>query len=504
MIHEIDFLKNREVETLLSNTKSKKHLCAILLMLDGGLRISECITLKFKNFDFRKRVITVESLKKRAKEEFRQVPISDRLYKALSDYIGQLGGVTPEAYLFPSKNESGHITRFAMNKYLDRNFKQKNPTFSKLHPHTLRHTFATHHLSNGTELHNIKLMLGHKKLDTTLIYAHTPIEVLKKNVEAATAQKKSLFERIKTFIFPAPSQSLINIQTDKNQFSIGREKEIIQVTELVNKNINCIVIGDIGTGKTHILEQITPSRKVLNFDDFTDIKKTLAGTLLYLYKNEKETVFNLIYGEHDLNAASNKMNKETVKNLCDELIKVTAKNEYILKIGSVDNITPKAVKALEYLKDHFTIITTARSVPMSRQSFLWNFEIIRLKNLERQNALELIHKLSYDLDIEDFELYRNHIWEQSTGNPRVIFELVERYRKETIISTDIIRNVRHTGALPEIDMSLFVMLILGTLAILRYAAGETGNASLRFIGGCAMILLILARYFFRFGTRKNV
>ena len=225
---------------------------------------------------------------------------------------------------------------------------------------------------------------------------------------------------------------------------------------------------------------------------------------MYIYKNDKDTVFKLIYGDHDLNAVGAKMNKETVKNLCEELIKVTSKHEYILKIDNVDKITPKAIKALEILKDHFTIITSAREVPMNKQSFIWNFEIIRLNNMNRQNTLELIHKLSYDLDIEDFELYRNHIFEQSNGNPRVIFELVERYRKENIITSDVVRTIRHTGALPEIDMSLAVLLVLGTLAILRYAAGETGNSSLRFIGGCAMVMLILARYFFRFGTRKNV
>ncbi|MFO0322814.1 MAG: tyrosine-type recombinase/integrase [Bacteroidota bacterium] len=503
MIHQIDYLTKREIEVLIRDTSSKKHLVSILLMLDCGLRISECISLKIKNFDFRNKVLTVNCLKKRGEEIERKVPMSQRLYSALADYISQLGGITNEAYLFPNQ-KGGHLTRFALNKFLDRNFKYKNPAFSKLHPHTLRHSFATHHLSSGTELHNIKLMLGHMRLDTTLIYAHTPIEVLKKNVENATTTKTTFFKNVKNFILPPPKTTLINIATDRSLFSIGRNNELIQVAELLNKKVNCILIGDIGTGKTHILEQITPTKKILNFDDFSDLKKTLAGALVYLYKNDKATVFNLIYGDADLEKAGEKMNKETVKNLCQELIKVTAKHEYILKIDNVDRITPKAVKALEELKDHFTIITSAREVPLSKQSFLWNFEIIKISNLVRQNALELIHKLSYDLEIEDFELYRNHIWEQSNGNPRVIFELVERYRKEIVISSDIVRNVRHTGSLKEIDMSLAVLLILGIAAIMRYAAAETGNHSLRFIGGCAMILLIISRYFFRFGVRKNV
>jgi integrase/recombinase XerD len=502
-MREIHYLPKRETEQLLSGLKSKKHLVSVLLMLDCGLRITECITLKIKNFDFRARVLTVTCLKKRGETIERKIPMSSRLYDAMTDYIADLDKVHSDDYLFQN-SKGGHISRFAINKFLDRNFKYKNPAFSNLHPHTLRHTFATHHLSSGTELHNIKLMLGHARLDTTLIYAHTPIEVLKKHVDNATLSKASLFQKAKALFFPTPKPSLINISPEKDLFSVGRGVELLKIADLINKNVNCIIIGDIGVGKSHLLEQMTCNKKTLVFDEFSDLKKTLGNTLVYLYKNQKQTVYELIYGDLDLNKFAEKMNKETVKNLCEELIKITTKHEYILKIDNVDRITPKAVKALEILKDHFTILTTAREVPMSRQSFLWNFEIIRLQVLERQHSLELIRKLSYDLDIEDYDLYRNHIFEQSVGNPRVIFELVERYRKEIIVSSDLVKTIRHTGSLAEIDMSLAVLLLLGIMAILRYAAAETGNNSLRFIGGCAMILLIISRYFFRFGIRKNV
>lgn len=98
--------------------------------------------------------------------------------------------------------------------------------------------------------------------------------------------------------------------------------------------------------------------------------------------------------------------------------------------------------------------------------------------------------------------FRNHIFEQSSGSPRVIFELVERYCKETFVTNDIVRQVKHYGSLPEYDMSIVVMLALGSLAILRYLSIEIGDNTMKFFGGAALIGLILFRNVFRFTKQR--
>lgn len=138
----------------------------------------------------------------------------------------------------------------------------------------------------------------------------------------------------------------------------------------------------------------------------------------------------MLYGDYDLDKLHQHLQRDSIASLTREMIKITQKHEYLLLIYNVDKITPRAIKALESLKDHFTILTSAREVPLKKSSFLWNFEILPIKPLARTHSLTLIQRLSHGLEIEDFTLYRNHIYEQTEGNPRDMVELIDRYKKK--------------------------------------------------------------------------
>ena len=71
----IDYISKEESLVLIEKVKNPKYKTLILLMLDCGLRVSETVTLKLKNFDFQKRTLTVRSMKKR-NEEYRTGAIS--------------------------------------------------------------------------------------------------------------------------------------------------------------------------------------------------------------------------------------------------------------------------------------------------------------------------------------------------------------------------------------------------------------------------------------------
>lgn len=344
MFQEVHFLSKKEAEKLLNSISNTGHKAAILLMMDAGLRVSECVSLKLSNFDFRSKSITVKSLKKRTETEFRKIPISERLYQALADHIKKIDTKNPEAFLFPKPtNPTLHISRKAMNALCSR-LKSKYPEFKNLHPHALRHTCATQLINSGSNLVEVKEILGHKKYDTTLIYTHIPQEVLKSRIDAATETKLSFFDSIKSFLVPPQKATIINLTNEASKFLIGRTAELTKAVELVSKNCNIIFMGGIGVGKTHLLNQIAENnKKILRFDDFGDLKKTLISALIFLYKNDKETIFKMLYGEFELDKLSQHLQKDSVNNLCNELIKATSKHEYILLIDNCCDLLSNCV-----------------------------------------------------------------------------------------------------------------------------------------------------------------
>ena len=228
---ELHFLDKKQCKYLASNIENVKHRLLVFIMMDCGLRVSETITLKLSNFDFKKRLLKVESLKTRDNKKVRIIPLSNRLYECLADYLQQ-NKLEGDSFLFPNKDGS-HLSRFAVNKFLDRYSDKHN--IDNLHPHALRHTFATQHIANGTPLENIKELLGHEKYDTTLIYAHIPAEILKNNIAKVENQDKTTFQKISDFMFPN-RQKLININTAPNAILIGRDDIVEQLNSFAGRS----------------------------------------------------------------------------------------------------------------------------------------------------------------------------------------------------------------------------------------------------------------------------
>ena len=224
------YLDKSKSDILLKSVKNTKHKTIILIMMDCGLRVTECVTLQLKNFNFKKKTIIVKSLKKRGEEIMREIPLSTRLIESLADYIKQRKPQSENDFLFPGMEPDGHLSRKSVNRLCER-LKKKNPAFKDLHPHALRHTFATTMLASGAQLHQVKEMLGHSSYDTTLIYNHTPIELLRKHVENATEKKQSWLKRffIRLLKIQKKIPSLIQFSDNPDNFIIGREKETILV-----------------------------------------------------------------------------------------------------------------------------------------------------------------------------------------------------------------------------------------------------------------------------------
>ncbi len=179
----------------LNNCKDLKKLTMICVLYETGARVSEFINIKLSDLILSENAsITLYGKGNKT----RVVPISQELVKIINKYLKEVYVNYSEDYLFYSTHNKKYY-RNSINKIINilvNKLSQDNPNFFKgnYHPHSFRHSKATHLYNNGTPLLYVKEFLGHSTLSSTEIYA-TPDskkqrEEILKNSEAINIKSK--------------------------------------------------------------------------------------------------------------------------------------------------------------------------------------------------------------------------------------------------------------------------------------------------------------------------
>lgn len=161
-----EILSQQQAVHLFESVKNIKHRCMIALLYGAGLRLNELRLLKVKSIDSSAMQIKVVQ-GKGCKDRFTILPkfILDDLRK----YYRQN---RPKEFLFEGYIPDRPMHERAIGHAVTQCMKVAGFSDKKFSAHTLRHSFATHLLDNGCDIHTIKELLGHTKLETTMIYLH--------------------------------------------------------------------------------------------------------------------------------------------------------------------------------------------------------------------------------------------------------------------------------------------------------------------------------------------
>jgi len=173
-----EVLSQEEVERLIQNAASRLHRIWLLILYGTGIRREELVRLKAGDIDSSRMLIHVRQGKGR---KDREIMLSPKLLAELREYWRQ-ARPRPKTYLFPSKgrHQNGDVPMQAKSVFDAVRQAAKRAGIDKhVHPHTLRHSFATHLLESGAELRTIQLLLGHADLRTTERYLHLSVRHLK-------------------------------------------------------------------------------------------------------------------------------------------------------------------------------------------------------------------------------------------------------------------------------------------------------------------------------------
>lgn len=211
---EVDFLENTEVERILDaaggvSFKSLRDRAIMELLFSAGLRVSELTSINRDKLNLKSGELSVRG----KGNKIRVVFISDTASASLREYLKKREDIDPALFVrdvkglakFKKKNKSAVETRQCLVSTKGNNDLRLTPRsiqrivkyyalkagiVKDVHPHTLRHSFATDLLMNGADIRSVQAMLGHASINTTQIYTHVTNPHLKEVHQAFHARRR--------------------------------------------------------------------------------------------------------------------------------------------------------------------------------------------------------------------------------------------------------------------------------------------------------------------------
>ncbi len=172
----IEFLDSIEV----TDELGIRNKAILELMYASGMRCSEVITLQLKDIDLQSNMVLVHG----KGQKDRYLPIHDYASSCISRYLQQARHI----HYLKANNEHDvlfinargmPLTSRGLQDIVKRLAKKYNP-MKHIHPHTIRHSYATHLLNNGADIRTVQELLGHQNISTTQVYTHITKEQLSK------------------------------------------------------------------------------------------------------------------------------------------------------------------------------------------------------------------------------------------------------------------------------------------------------------------------------------
>lgn len=185
-MRQVDFLEVEEVERLFAaasgeSLKALRDRAILELIFSSGLRVSELVSLDRDQVNLEKQEFSVRG----KGGKVRLIFISDQAKRALVAYLNKRTDIEPALFVAYAKgfgkkssDEDLRITPRTVQRIV-KHYATKAGIVKDVHPHTLRHSFATDLLANGADIRSVQAMLGHSSITTTQVYTHVVDEGLR-------------------------------------------------------------------------------------------------------------------------------------------------------------------------------------------------------------------------------------------------------------------------------------------------------------------------------------
>lgn len=159
-------LSKQECLSLIELTKNLKHRLILMFIYSAGLRVRELTNLKWSDINVNRMMIHIKQSKGRRD---RYVPLAKNI---VPNFVQYMMGFNRSEYVFFGPDCNEKMSHSGIQFLLKQAIKRAGINKAGICLHTLRHSYATHLLEDGLDIVSIKELLGHERIETTLVYLH--------------------------------------------------------------------------------------------------------------------------------------------------------------------------------------------------------------------------------------------------------------------------------------------------------------------------------------------
>jgi integrase/recombinase XerD len=174
-------LSREEVARLIEAAGTPKYQAVLSVAYGAGLRASEVVALKVSDIDSTRMTLRIEQGKGRKDRYAMLCPVLLERLRAWWRFAHARGKMLDGGWLFPGQNPVNPMSTRQLNRICHMAAAAADID-KRVSMHTLRHSYATHLLEQKVDIRVIQVLLGHKKLETTALYAQVATDVLRKVV----------------------------------------------------------------------------------------------------------------------------------------------------------------------------------------------------------------------------------------------------------------------------------------------------------------------------------
>ena len=477
-------LTKDELEALKSVRMNPRDRALIAVLSQCGLRVSEACALTVDNIDWSTDTPSLRFADKRGKE--RVVPMNLEVQDILREWLASRRFSDSE-YIFCNLRNGQQLSRKTVWAFM-KTYAQR-AGIRHVHPHMLRHTFGADLADRDVPVERIKDLMGHSSIEASSIYISVSDEQKWHSVERIDRRSRLArwWSRWKNrdYSFFAPKHT----RTGMPQ-TVGRDEELYQLEDNLNKGIDTLVVGPIGVGKSHLLA-LLDAENALKVKTLSPVKEALINIAEGLHKIGRLCPD----GPDNFETIKKQHTRTSIQGWTDMVLGSVERNEFVLIVDDLSDMTASVGRLIDKLNRKFTIIAALQEVKRPYEKYFWKFDSVEVEHLSAADAKKLIRQCAAGADIEDYRMTETNILQQSAGNPRAIIEIVERLRKEPAVTRSAVRDVSHTGARDQIDLTFAVVLILLFVVAARFFMRGIGSMEGYVLAGIGSAILVGIRFF---------